>query len=247
MTVAVAWWTIPIAGIILAVGVTGWLNRRTLKPYFERPVVLTRGHTALYTGLVGLAIASTIITSAVNRKELGKERDARLKTVTAQLVTMDRLDRAERDLKRYARLLAPSEQDVLEVVRRYRRICARSAACRRDFAASINQVLRVENSRIVPAPQDARPAPAPQSNGGASPFPRPAPPPEIITVPGPQGKPGPQGPRGEPGRNVDSALVDGLENRIADVEKGLRALLGRIPGIERVLALLCRTPLRICG
>jgi hypothetical protein len=240
-------WVILIGGGVLAAGLVVWLLRRELVRDWDAIVTFTKGRIMTRDALQGLTLVVMAIFVIWSIDRLNDLRESRLDAELAQVVTKQRLDAVERRTRAYARFLAPSERDVLEIVRRYRRICARSAQCRRDFAASINQVLRVENSRIVPAPQDARPAPAPQSNGGASPFPRPAPPPEIITVPGPQGKPGPQGPRGESGRNVDSALVDGLENRIADVERGLQALLGRIPGIERVLALLCRTPLRICG
>jgi hypothetical protein len=238
-------WVLVIGATVIAAGLVIWLLRKELVRGWDRPVQFTKGRVMVRDAIMGGMLVAVIGFALWSVDRLNTEREARLDAELAQVVTKQRLEAVERRTRAYARFLAPSERDVLEIVRRYRRICARSAECRRDFAASINQVLRVENSRIVPAPQGSRPAPRPKG-GAVNPVPRPAPPPKIIPQQGPPGKPGPQGPPGPAGRDVDSALVDGLENRIADLERGLQALLGRIPGIERILALLCRAPLKIC-
>lgn len=234
--------TILIVASLSAVSLALWLNRRRLMRDYDTRVEFTKGRVMIRDAIMGTMLVGMVLFVGWSIDKLDEERDARLRAETEQLVTMDRLDSAERDLRRYARFIAPNERDILVLFRRYRIACSRSAECRRQFAASINRVLRVQNNRIVPAPGSDRATP-----------PAVEPRPSIPATPGargPQGfrgPPGPAGPRGETGRagaDVNSALVDGLDNRLAAVERGLGSLLQGLcaPGIARLLSLL-----RLCG
>lgn len=40
-------------------------------------------------------------------------------------------------------------------------------------------------------------------------------------------------------RKQDSAVANGLDNRLADVERGLQSIVGRIDGLQRIVTALC--------
>lgn len=240
--------TIAVAGVVVALLVAAWLNRRTIaglrvraRERLARPVILTRGSLGVLMALVGIGLAATIVTSALNRRELSKEREARLEAVTAQLTDRADLMRVKRDLERYARrqaaLASPSTRELARRSRMALVACARSASCRTSFTRVVNQVLRVSpGGQLVPAPppldRDGETGRAPQNTPSAPP------PPPSAAVPGEQGPQGPPGQSGRPGRDVDSSIVDGLDNRVADLEQGLARILGRLGVLDAVCRLL---------
>lgn len=211
------------------------------------PVILRRGH--LFVAAVALVVVGgfAMTVSLIGRHNLNLERDARLevslqgRTTQAQLDALEaRLEqdrmRGERKLRRtFNQRISTSLQEIKD--------CGRSGKCRVGFARLIRTVVRAD-----PATGDIVPAP-PRRGPPIVVAPRPVVPPKVVTVPGPAGKDGRDGKdgvNGKPGEPVDSALLDGLDNRLADVEHGLAQVLGRLPGIDKLLGLLCKALPLVC-
>jgi hypothetical protein len=166
--------------------------------------------------------------------------------IRTQQITRGDVDAIARE---QARLAQPSVKEQLRRIGMALDTCAGSSACRRKFVRTVNRVIRVTEGGTL-QPRGARPLRSPQIPVPRSARPRapsvtvirpPVPP--AVAVPGPAGKdgaPGKTGPRG-PAGTVDSAILDGVDDRLSDVEHGLASLLSRFPGVERVLGVLCRT------
>lgn len=208
------------------------------------PVILRRGH--LFVAAVALVLVSgfAMTVSLIGRHNLNVERDARLDESLAG-IKRDAVTLAEvRDTaRRQARLESPTNAELARRSSAALMACGRTARCREQFTRVVNRVLRVRNGVIVPAPGDGRApgARAPAPSGGTGPQ-------GSAGGTGPSGPAGPPGSQGKPGMDakpIDSGLLDGLDNRIHDVETGLGAILQRLTGLDRLVALLCRA-LPIC-
>lgn len=211
------------------------------------PVILRRGH--LFVAAVALVLVSgfAMTVSLIGRHNLNVERDARLQLALDSRVTQAQVDQLVRDLKafavRQAELASPSTMELARRSSAALMACAKTSRCRAQFTRVVNRVLRIRDGVIVPAPGSGRTpgARAPSPSGGAGPQ-------GSAGGTGPAGAQGPPGTQGKPGKDarpIDSGLLDGLDNRIHDVETGLGAILGRLTGLDRLVALLCRA-LPIC-
>lgn len=203
---------IILAGVGAAVLVAAWLNRRALgraRRHFAKrmhqPVILTRGSLGILMLLVGLGLATTIITSAVNRHEVSKEREARLDVVTAQLTDRGDLMRLKREVEAYAkqqaRLARPTARQRLQDVLRGIRVCASSGTCKTNLAPLLRTVIRI-------VPQTGEIVPAPSRGGPPAPKPKPAPSSPPAVAPAPIVRPDPQ-------VSVLARQVEQLEHRVA--------------------------------
>jgi hypothetical protein len=233
--------TFAIAGVLLAIVLVLWLNRAHCKHWFEAPVILTRGTLSIIMFLVGMAVMTAIVTSHLNRESLKHERQARVAKDIASL--NDRL--------LTKRQVAGIAQAMIALVRptmaeRNRRnltalkTCVQSNECRKLLTTIVVQtidpriVIGKPSSRTRTIVIEGKPGP-----GG----PR-----------GPQGLPGPAGKDGRNGGNgrngtdgsVNSSIVDGLDNRVADLEHGLQSVVARIEPLQALVARLCHvlTPTR---
>lgn len=242
----------PILAIValVALSVVGILmvaHRHRLG--LTEPVILRRGH--LFVAAVALVVVGgfAMTVSLIGRHNLNLERDARLevslqgRTTQAQLDALEaRLEqdrmRGERKLRRnFSQRISTSLQEIKD--------CGRSGKCKVGFARLIRTVVRVDprTGDIIPAPPTTQRAPP------VVVVPRPVIPPKVVTVPGPAGKDGVNGRDGKDGaagRSFDSAALDLVDNRLTDVERGLASLLGRLPGIDRLLGLLCKALPLVC-
>lgn len=199
-----------------------------LVAYLRRPVIFTRGHVVVFGALLGLTIAGLIVFVyfGIQSAADGLERDQ----LTQQQVRRLAARTAAQELER----------------------CSRTERCRRDFASTVNRIIRVERDRVVAAPPGRRPEPRraqspfasrapPTTPGRRGPQGRPGAPGESG-LPGPRGDTGPQGRAGQVG-TVDSGILDGIDNRLGSLEGKLSGLLDVLcaPGLAKLLNLL-----RIC-
>lgn len=228
---------IGIAVVALGAAVVWMMFAGPLAGWAHHPIgVLCRGH------LVVLAIALTIpaclamVVSLAGRVKLNRE------------IRQSQVTRA--DVRRLVKFTQPTQAEQLRRIGAAIDECAGSATCRRKFVRTVNRIVRVTGESIVPAPAKGKPMPRRQRTVVVHEKPK------TVTViqpsppaPGaPQdGKDGKDGKDGRAGKDVDSAVLDGLDNRLANVEDltqtlvgGLRALVGRVDLVERLTAALCR-------
>lgn len=191
-----------------------------------------------------MLFGSVVWVSHLNRESLDRQRAA-LTAAEFRRVESEILTKREiRDIaNRQAKLEAPTKAELARRSREALMACGRSAQCRASFTRVVNRVLRIEDGRLVPIPPR-------RGDRGTQPAERdePAMEPRQPGVPGRPGQPGPQGPpgtAGRAGRDVDSSVVDLLDNRLADVERGLGAVLARLPALNRLVDVLCRR-LAVC-
>lgn len=225
-----------LAGVVVFPVAWVVLRRRALVEHLARPVQFTVGHVALFGLLLGLLFGSVVWVSHLNRESLDRERAARtaaeFRRVESEILTK----REIRDIaNRQAKLEAPTKAELARRSREALMACGRSSQCRASFTRVVNRVLRIEDGRLVPIPPR-------RGDRGTQPAEReqPAMTPRQPSVPGQPGPQGPQGPTGRAGRDVDSTVVDLLDNRLADVEQGLGAVLARLPVLNRLVDVLCR-------
>lgn len=213
----------------------------------HHPVVLRRGHLFVAALVIVTTSGFGMTISLIGRHTLNTERDARLKLELSSRVTEAQVADLVRGLKAYAKtqaeLASPTTKELARRSSLALMACAKTARCRVQLTHVVNRVLRVRNGVIVPAPGGGRTpgAQAPGPSGGAGPQ-------GSAGGTGPSGPAGPPGAQGQPGMDakpIDSGLLDGLDNRIHDVETGLGAILSRLTGLDRLVALLCRA-LPIC-
>jgi hypothetical protein len=224
-----------VVGILLVGLLVLWLNRVHCKRWWHSRVILTNGTMSILTGLIGAAIAVAILTSHLNRESLKHERDIRAakdiaslrdRTLTKQqvagisqaMIMLMRPSNAERNRRNLVAL----------------KTCVRSERCQKLLTQI---VVRTLNVKTIPEPTKASS--------------------RTIVIQGQRGRTGPRGPQGLPGpsgrdgrngtmgRNgssgsVDSNLVDGIDNRVADVESALQAVVSRVAVLDRLVGLLCR-------
>lgn len=223
----------------VASGGLAFLLRHRLRAHLHQPVVFTVGHIAAGGLLVGLMFSSVVLVSHLNRVELNKDREAQSRknfdTLQSQILTRTQVA----DIG--TRLIALATPSNAERNRRNLvalKSCVMSNECRKLLTTIVVRTLRVETP--VPGPTSSRTIVIKGKRGPA----------------GPSGPPGPQGPAGTSGHDgsrggdgkdagVDSGLLDGIDNRLSDLERGLGNVLAQVPGIQRLVALLCKA-LPVC-
>lgn len=219
-----------IAGLILM--------REHIYVWAAMPPHLRRGHIL---GLFVLALAGPILSMVVGfiARERYAEQERRANITRAEV----------------KRLAEPEVDDIIRLLRIFYRECSQKTRkgeeCRRQYIQTITRIVRVRGNAIVPAPgggpQPQQPS-APRSGPAGARGVGGTPGRDGVRGPrgfrGPSGPTGPQGAAGRAGADVNSAVVDGLDNRLAAVERGLGSLLQGLcaPAIARLLNLL-----RLCG
>lgn len=236
------WWFLVgavFAGWLLVL----WLHRRQLRASLRVPLrPPTRGDFVVFAALIGFAVALSIIVGAFARDQLQKERDQR---VAADIASLE-----DRTLTRQQvagisqamiKLAMPSNAERNRRNLRALQSCVKSGQCRTLLTQIVVRTLQ------------------PKTRGGAA---------KTIIVEGQRGPAGPRGPQGlpgpagqggqagQPGRagkpggtgGVDSNIIDGVDNRVADLERALQAVVSHVAVLDRLVAVLCRvlTPGR-CG
>lgn len=219
--------TVAAIALVLAslAGVLWWHFRVGLKAALRQPLAFTRAHMLLGGALLGALFAFNVWTDMRARQAHDRERDARLEARV--------LDR--REVAGIARRVSePTTAEFASLLARFNRQCQPDPRCRALYAKSVNRVLRVTNSRIVPAPGDA--PVRPRSTPGRFPPPPPVTPPPPPMLP-PPSRPAPVRPDPRVGRlindvrelrevvanlerrpQLDSILVDTLDDRLTDLE-----------------------------
>jgi hypothetical protein len=236
---------VPLLALLSLIAVAGssclvmWLNRHILRQRYVEPVILTKGHVVLASALVGFAVASSIVVGAVGRSELRSEREARVQADIRSLADRTLTKRQVAGLAQAQVMLAePSTKEQLARINGALKVCATHQSCRKAFVQTVNRIVRSPAGRLF------TPAPRP----GSTP---PIPPPKTIIVqgrpgpmgaPGTSGTPGRQGAPGKPGGpgEVNSNIVDGLDNRVADLESALQSVVSRVQVLDKLVAALCR-------
>lgn len=242
---------VTLAGLVLLVA-----RRKAFRKWRHQPIIIRGNHVLVLLGVIIVASVYPMTISLIGRHKLNQERDARLKeTVTA--IERDAVTLAEvRDTaRRQARLESPTNAELAKRSQAALVACGRTMRCRAQFTRVVNRVLRIRDGTIVPAPSTGGKGTRAQPSPSPAPTPRP-PAPTVITPPA----------RDDPrvsqlaadvadlrdqvkalkaGKGVDSGAVDGLDNRLADVERGLANILTRLPAIDRLVALLCKA-LPVC-
>lgn len=234
------WWAIPPVVLALGAGLIVFLARDRIRERGICPVEWQRKDLWIRDGILGTALVAAIVVGMFARERLNTEREARVKAEIGAL-ERDQLTRQQVAgiAQAQAQLLTPTNRERLRENLEAIRVCGRSMKCRRNFAGLIRTVFIVRNGEIIAAPPKGQPRPAPPP---ASHVPVVTPPPKVIPIPGDDGADGAPGKDGRAGKDVDSAIVDGLDNRIHDLEQGLAALLGKVGGL---LGRLCSL-LRLC-
>lgn len=205
--------------------------------------ILRRRHLVVFAVALTLPACTAMVVSLAGRVKLNDEIRARV-AIDTRRIRDDQITRAQVAgiAQTQAMLLRPTLKERLRRINEALKACAEHETCRVEFVRTVNRIVRspAGSSFTVAPPKGLTrpPAPAP-------------PPPRTIVVPGPPaaaGKDGRDGKDGRPGKSVDSAVVDGLDNRIAGVEGLVQGLVGRIVPLEKLTAALCRllTPGR-CG
>jgi hypothetical protein len=244
------WW-IPVISFALAGALVLWLNRNNIHARLHRPVVMTGWHMVGFAGLVGFAVGISIVVGAIGRAERAKtraeirvERDARL---NADLKSLEDRTLTRRQVEGISqamiRLATPSNAERNRRNLVALKSCVRSQECRKLLTQI---VVRTLTPKAMPGEDSSRTIIVGGRRGPAGPAgPR-----------GPQGEPGPAGSSGSPGRAgkpggpgaVDSNAVDGLDNRVADVERAVQGIVSRVDALQGLLRALCRviTPTKPC-
>lgn len=232
-----------IVGVLLAGLLVLWLNRVHCQRWWHSRVILTNGTLSILTGLIGAAIAVSIVTSHLNRESLSKERRDRVAKDIASLQDRTLTKRQVAGIAQTVLMLArPSNAERNRRNLEALKTCVRSERCQKLLTQI---VVRTLNVKTVPRPTRTSSRTLvvqgkPGKTGARGPQ----------GVPGPAGRDGLDGIAGKPGGpgSVDSNVVDGLDNRVADLETALQSLVSRVEVLDRLVGLLCRllTPGR-CG
>jgi hypothetical protein len=223
---------IGLGGFAASVGLVLWLFRRRWLPRLQQPVVTKRWHLLLGAFMGSLAICLALVFNAQQRSENHK-RDV------AQTLTRRQVAGIARTVVRLER---PTNADLNRRNLRALQSCVNSGACRRLLTTI---VVRTLSPKVVVAGGKRTKTVVIAGEPGKA---GPAGPPGPAGVPGRPGVGGKQGAAGKPGGpgQIDSNIVDGLDNRVADVERGLVSILGRLDGLQRLVGALCHllTPTR---
>lgn len=211
---------------------------RRLRPFWDRcvhggnrPVILKAKHLRLAAALIGAMFMFVIITSHLNRESLKKERQARVNHDIESLQDRTLTKRQVAGIAQAMIMLArPSDAERNRRNLKALMSCQRSVECSGRLTTIVERTLRV---RI--------PVKGTSSSKTIVVAGKPGP----VGPRGPQGLPGKDGRNGGAGRNgtdgtVDSALVDGLDNRVADLEGALAAIVNRLGSVQGLLIALCR-------
>jgi hypothetical protein len=243
------------------------LDRQAIIVAAREVIILRRWHLlpagVFVAVLLGLLLHIETERAKETRVILSTAATDRFNRITADMLTRSQVEQVA---LRTARLEAPTERDLIHLLAHVDEICL-SERCKTRFAQTVRMLVRVENGRIVPAlpgvPPAARtptlPAPrrAPRPSVPRRPVPVPRPPPMLPVTPDPR--------VGELARDVaafrrevdrlraheqDSAILNGVDNRLTDVEEGLAGVRRTVDSVRGALCspALARllTVLRLC-
>lgn len=231
------WWL--VIGAVFAAGLfVLWLNRQQIRTRLAQPMrPTTHGDFLVFAALIGAAVALSIIVGALARDSLRQEREARVSADIASLQdrTLTRQQVAGIS-QAMIRLAMPTNAERNRRNLRALQACVKSGQCRTLLTRIVVRTLkpmRGGDRTLVIRGQPGRTGPR-----------------------GPQGLPGPSGKDGQAGRvgkqggtgGVDSNVIDGVDNRVADLEQALQAVVSHVAVLDKLVAVLCRvlTPTR-CG
>jgi hypothetical protein len=231
-----------IGGLSVAVLLVAWLFRRRWIPVMLEPlicpVVLKRWQLLAIVALPVLAICTSLAFNAHERTQRAADQRARIADVqrilSEQILTRTQIAGIA---QAQAKLAQPSTREQLRRINRALMVCAAHGSCREAFVRTVNKIIRSPAGRLfTPAPRD-----------GSVPS---VPPPKTIIVQGTPGKPGAPGQNGRDGQaglngkqggpgEVNSNIIDGLDNRVASLEGGLQSLVSRVAVLDRLVTALC--------
>lgn len=209
-----------------------------LRTWASHPVLLRRGHLIALAVAMTLPACTAMVVSLAGRVKLDGEIRSRLAEDTAR-ITQDQLtrDQIAGIAQAQAQLLQPSTREQLRRINMALRTCASHASCRVAFVQTVNRIVRSPAGRsftVAPPKTTMVVPPSPVAPVTVT---------KTIVVPAPAvipGKPGKDGAAGAPGKDVNSALLDGLDNRLADVEQRLGRVVSAlcVPALVRLLKLV---------
>lgn len=233
------WWFL-VGAVFAAWLLVLWLNRAQIRTSMSMPMrPLTRGDFVALAALMGCTAALTLIVGAFARDSLRTEREARVsadissladRTLTRQqvagiaqaIVRLERPSNAERNKRNLKALQA----------------CVKSGECRKLLTTIVVRTLVPKTTKGATKTIVIKGTPGPRGPQG---------------LPGPAGKDGQSGQPGRAGQQggtggIDSNIIDGVDNRVADLERALQSVVSHVAILDRLVAVLCRvlTPTR-CG
>lgn len=223
---------IVLGGLTASLALVAWLFRRRWLIWFHCPVVTKRWHLILGALAGSLAICLALVFNFQQRSD-NQARDIRARAalrdqilthaevagIAQAIVALARPSDAERNRRNLKALMS----------------CQRSPECSGKLTTIVERTLKVR----IPL------------KGATSQR-------TVVRVGkrGPVGPPGPAGPvgpagqdgvghQGNPGKpggpgTIDSNVVDGLDNRVADLESALAAVVSRIDSLQGLISALCR-------
>lgn len=233
------WWFL-VGAVFTGWGLMLWLNRKQFLANMNMPMrPLKRRDFAIFAALMGVTAALTLIVGALGRNQLRTEREARVQADIASLQdrTLTRQQVAGIS-QAMIRLAMPGNAERNRRNLRALQACVKSGQCRTLLTRIVVRTLQ------------------PKTTKGTS---------KTIVIKGQRGPAGPRGPRGLPGQDghngqdgragkqggtggIDSNVIDGVDNRVADLEHALQDVVSHVTLLDKLVAVLCRvlTPTR-CG
>jgi hypothetical protein len=240
-----------VVAVVLVVVLVAFRHR--LRAWAYRPVpafqVIRNGHVVAFAvafAVPGIVAMSVDYLAGERDKKLAREQfAAEIRDIQRNELTRDQVSQA---VRRIVKLEAPSEGDILRIVRRGIQACADNLAeCPvREFVRVLNRVLSVDlqtgKVRPMPAPQRASP---PTGNSTTTVVRPTTTVQETTTVTQPP-------PPADRGGQLDSDVLRGTDEKVAaleDLVQGLAAdvahVVSRVEVLDRLLDVLCRR-LAIC-
>lgn len=223
---------IVLGGLTASLVLVAWLFRRRWLAWFHCPVVTKRWHLILGAFAGSLAICLALVFNFQQRSD-NQARDVRARAALRDQI----LTRAEVASISQAMIALARPSDAERNRRNLKALmsCQRSPECSGKLTTIVERTLKVRIPLKGAKPQRTV---------------------AIRGKRGPVGPPGPVGPAGTPGRDgvgqqgspgkpggpgaVDSNVVDGLDNRVADLESALAAVVSRVDSLQSLISALCR-------
>lgn len=209
-----------------------------LRAWAQHPVLLRRGHLIALAVAMTLPACTAMVVSLAGRVKLNTEIRSRLTEDTTRLQREQLTSNQIAGIAQtQARLLQPSTREQLRRINMALKTCASHSSCRVAFVQTVNRIVRSPAGRsFTVAPPKAAVVPPPPAAAPVTVT-------KTVIVPAPAaipGKPGKDGAAGAPGKDVNSALLDGIDNRLANVEQGLARVVQSlcVPALLKLLKLV---------
>lgn len=230
------WWFL-VGAVFVAWILVLWLHRHHVRASMREVVTLTRGHLTIFAALIGFTVALSIIVGALARDSLRTEREQRVQADIASLQdrTLTRQQVAG-IAQAMIKLTSPSDTERNRRNLEALQACVKSGECRRLLTTIVVRTLQPKTTKGAAKTIVVKGQPGPRGPQG---------------LPGPAGQNGTNGQDGQAGKQggtgtVDSNILDGVDNRVADLEKALQDVVSHVAILDRLVAVLCRvlTPTR---